>query len=132
MQVKSLGYKTDLIFPAFDGEIIDEAVNDETLVNEKIRQRLASGDLHISGWLAGSQNSQAKDDALVIENRVIKKYSHWIEGLSRTKISSARRPMRAIPQDFSITAAEGNERVIEFSLPPGSLVVYSQGCSPIV
>lgn len=88
-------------------------------VDSEIELRLKNADIHISGLLVGSQKSQATEQALDVEQAVLGDYSEWLEGLDNARLSTARRPMRVIPQDFKLTLMSDNQLEIEFSLPAG-------------
>ncbi len=83
------------------------------------QQRIDDGDLHISGWLAGKQESECLDDALAIEQFEVKKFSHWLVGLNKLKLDSARRPYRCLPKNFIVESEDKTIR-LSFSLAKGS------------
>jgi len=85
-----------------------------------IKQRFNDGDIHISGWLAGSQKSEAIGDALAHELEALENHTLWLKGLDKARLSSARRPMRVIPNGLKMTKLESDHVIIEFSLPSGS------------
>jgi len=89
-------------------------------VDREIEQRLETGDVHVSGVLVGSQKSQALGEALQVEELILKQHKIWVEGLDKARLSTARRPMRVLPQDLTLVNIDKNTVIIEFSLPPGS------------
>jgi tRNA pseudouridine13 synthase len=88
-------------------------------VDQPIEQRLAEGDIHISGWLAGSEGSEAKSQALTYELNVIETHQQWLDGLTAARVKSARRPMRVFAQDLSIEQQSESQLTLQFSLPSG-------------
>lgn len=88
-------------------------------ITDESRLRLEQGELHISGWLPGSGNSQALNQALSIENQVINEHDDWLKALASERVTAARRIMRVIPEGLELTK-DGNELNFKFSLPSGS------------
>lgn len=85
-----------------------------------IYTRVKQGDLYISSWMAGIQDSDTTETACQLEQSAIEKYKHWIDGLVRLKVASGRRPIRLLPQDFRICNYSEGEVIVEFKLPTGS------------
>lgn len=85
----------------------------------QIQRRLNSGDLHVSGWLAGSQLSETKQQAHEIEGDVLAEYASWIAGLDNARVNSARRVLSVIPKDLNFNQNDDSSGIIQFSLPAG-------------
>jgi tRNA pseudouridine13 synthase len=90
-----------------------ETIDDNTLT------RFESGDVSLSGWLAGKGTSEAQAEALVIETAVIQKYSTWLEGLIKENVLASRRLMRVIPKNLEVNNLAENSVMLKFSLPTG-------------
>ncbi|WP_196137873.1 tRNA pseudouridine(13) synthase TruD [Aliikangiella sp. G2MR2-5] len=90
------------------------------VIDDEIRQRLESGDIHTSGWLAGRQPSQASHQAMAIEQEVIDDVESLQKKLAKFRLDSSRRSNRVIPQQLSFEQMDDNQAVLSFKLPGGS------------
>jgi len=91
--------------------VVDEPSDDD-------RERLKNKDLHICGWLAGKQMSEAKYMAQEKEHIVIKDYSGWLSGLEKLNLDSARRAFRCIPKNLKVEQNDAQAK-LTFSLAKG-------------
>jgi len=82
-------------------------------------KRIAKGDLHICGLMAGKKKSQALDDALLLENTVLENFVEWLKGLERLDLETNRRAYRCIPRNFSLEQNDG-VAILKFTLSKGS------------
>jgi tRNA pseudouridine13 synthase len=89
-------------------------------VDSEINNRLNTADVQISGLLVGGQKSQAQALALEIENSVLADYEIWTDGLESARLTTSRRNIRVIPENFKFSLVDEQTSIIEFSLPAGS------------
>ncbi len=89
----------------------------ETLSSQD-KNRFDEGDLHISGWLPGKQNSETKSEASQKEKQPLDDYSDWLTGLTRLNLDSARRAFRCIPKNLKIEQQDDWAK-LSFSLGKG-------------
>ncbi|TQV71590.1 tRNA pseudouridine(13) synthase TruD [Aliikangiella marina] len=88
-------------------------------IDDDVKQRMESGDIHPSGWLAGHQASQVTKQAKAVEGETVAQFEPWINGLKDFRMDSARRAYRVIPGDLTVEQVDQTTAVIEFSLPAG-------------
>ncbi len=88
--------------------------------DERLADRLKSGDLHIAGRLWGKGTSLAVAEALALENQVAAEHELWVDGLHRFGVAAAHRALRVIPKAFSVTAIDHGTWRLSFELPAGS------------
>ena len=82
------------------------------------QSRVKMGDVHISGLLAGRQDSDAQFKAKLIEDEILVQYPEWLSAFYRLNLTTGRRPLRCIPRNLSVEQSE-NQAVIKFSLNKG-------------
>jgi len=90
------------------------------VVEKDIQTRLQTGELHISGWLAGKQDSETTGEAAESETIAIANFQSWRVGLINAKMDSSRRPMRIMPRNLVVKSESDDRAVIEFDLPSGA------------
>jgi len=86
--------------------------------SDEDRQRIKNKDLHICGWLAGKQSSEARFTAFEKENVATADYPSWLTGLEKLNLDSARRPFRCVPKNLTVEQTDGNVQ-FTFSLAKG-------------
>jgi len=85
-----------------------------------IEQRLASGDIHLSGPLVGNAEDLCQSQALAFEKQALSSYSDWIDALGRWLKRSERRALRVVPTNLIMQTLDESTQRIEFALPSGS------------
>jgi len=85
----------------------------------KIEQRLAQGDIHISGPMCGRGCSGVTAAAEQLEDAAIADEIALVEGLDRQGVDVARRPLRCFPKQFE-WQLEDEKCHLSFILPTGS------------
>ena len=88
-------------------------------VTAKIEQRLAQGDIHISGPMCGRGCSGVTAAAEQLEDAAIADEIALVEGLDRQGVDVARRPLRCFPKQFE-WQLEDEKCHLSFILPTGS------------
>ena len=90
-------------------------------VTSAIKARLATGDIHISGWLAGKQKSRASEQALQVEEQIVSRFDDWFGGFAKHRVDSGQRSYRVIPENLSVETegCNSNQVVLSFELPSG-------------
>jgi tRNA pseudouridine13 synthase len=88
--------------------------------DSQLTKRLSSGDIHPSGPLFGHGNSQPTDAALALEQQIIAHYPELVNGLLSADLESARRPLRAKPEELHWQFENEKLLSLEFQLPAGS------------
>jgi tRNA pseudouridine13 synthase len=82
-------------------------------------QRLADGDIHITGPLYGSGGKpQAADAAAVLESGIFAQYQSLTSGLEQQQTRADRRALRAFADQLQWTV-EGDRLSLNFFLPSG-------------
>ena len=70
-------------------------------VDATLLARYQSGDIHLSGPLAGSvSNAEPADDVLCLEQSVLHEHAVLVDYLVNAKVESARRSLRLLPENF--------------------------------
>jgi len=87
--------------------------------DEATRERLQSGDLHLTGPLHGQGDSPARHDCLALEEASLAIRPSLKPGLERVGIKQDRRPLRVIPKHLA-WRREGDDLTLAFTLPAGS------------
>jgi tRNA pseudouridine13 synthase len=89
-------------------------------VDDEIRVRVASGDIHPTGPLCGSGDPLASGVAAGLEQSTLEPYRDWIDGLDAFRMQHARRALRVIPGDLVWSQEADDQCLLDFSLPAGS------------
>ncbi len=83
-------------------------------------QRLAEGDVHLTGPMWGRGELMTQADARAFEAAVVAPWQELCTGLEGLGLNQERRSLRLVPQDLKAEAeAEGQWR-LEFELPAGA------------
>ena len=88
-------------------------------IEPTIQDRLAIGDIHISGALWGKGNNPTQAEALRIEEAVANEYVAIAEGLIKAGLEQDRRNLGVIPQQLAWTFGD-DDLTLNFTLPAGS------------
>lgn len=102
-------FKLDGSNSQFHAEVIDDI----------LRQRLASGDIHPTAALFGKGGNTVSGDALLLEQQVFAEYPQLCEGLLKAGLEQDRRAMRVKPDQLAWHVEEDVLR-LNFVLPAGS------------
>lgn len=87
-------------------------------IDESIQARLASGDIGPSGPLAGESSMQPSGRALALEQEVLSRYAHWVDGLCAARVKGDRR--RLILGVSNLQWHVGDQTLeLSFTLPSG-------------
>ncbi|MET1253788.1 tRNA pseudouridine(13) synthase TruD [Aliikangiella maris] len=93
-------------------------------VDQPTIERLAQGDVSISGWLVGQQASEVTGAALTLEQSALTDFQPVIALIQSSplgqRLQSARRPIRAFARDFKVLASNQQQLTLQFGLPSGS------------
>lgn len=89
-------------------------------VDERISERLGSGDLTPTGPLFG--DGEPLTDGLVraLEDQVAAQYSDWVAGLAAVGLKQERRALRLDIEELELEPISPTEAVFCFTLPAGS------------
>lgn len=87
--------------------------------DEQIVQRIASGQLHITGPLWGSGELIVRDEVAALESAVAAEHAELAAGLTTTRLDHDRRALRVMPGDLSWQLSD-NALTLNFSLPKGA------------
>lgn len=91
------------------------------LVDADIIARVADGDLHPTGPLAGDVGKLLVSGAAEsLERTELEAFSAVINGLRRQRVSASRRPLRVIPQMLKYRWLTSDELELSFHLPAGA------------
>lgn len=88
-------------------------------VDDEIRQRCLSGDIHPGGPLWGRDGVSAIGTAAEIEQQALQHDTDFCRGLERAGLAMQRRPLRLLPRDLGWDVG-GTNLTLEFSLPAGA------------
>jgi tRNA pseudouridine13 synthase len=88
-------------------------------LNEALIQRYMELDLHCAVSLAGSGESRISDDALAIENQVLKDLAESVDILNQQKVKNAYRPNRSIAHELQIEFSESSVLKLKVRLEKG-------------
>ncbi len=84
--------------------------------------RYESGELHLTGPIAGPKTKQAEGTALELEQRMIEEVGLSADDLLRLSdfAPGARRDLVVKPEELTVAADEDGALLLSFALPPGS------------
>lgn len=89
-------------------------------VDDVLRERMKSGDIHPTATLWGTGDSLASGEALAFEQEIVKDYILLARGLEAASLKAARRALRLPIPDLQWHLGEDETLVLEFFLPAGS------------
>lgn len=89
-------------------------------LDEETLRRVADLEIHPSGPLWGLGELATSGEARELENAVAAEYPIFCEGLERSKMEPARRPLRLTVPDLSFEFPDDTSLCLSFSLPAGA------------
>ena len=89
-------------------------------IDEVLKQRLESFDIHPAGALWGKGESAATAESFSIEQRIIEAYPLFAEGLMKAGVEQDRRALRVVPLNLSWEFEAADSLLLSFQLPAGS------------
>lgn len=89
-------------------------------IDEGLRARCASGDIHPTGPLWGQGDPPTAGEAAVIETSVLAQEAALCEALARFDLRQERRALRVIPAGLAWDWPDARSLRLRFSLPRGS------------
>ena len=90
-------------------------------VDEDIRQRVESFDIHPGGILWGRGRVETRAGAAEMEAQLAEQFPLFCEGLKKAGLKAARRALRVRPENMTWTYQPEREQLaLNFDLPPGS------------
>jgi len=89
-------------------------------IDERIRERVASGDVLPTGPLVGGGEPLTTGAADQLEQEVIAGFDHWTTGLADAGLEHERRPLRLDADDLDWQQPSADELLLCFTLPAGS------------
>lgn len=89
-------------------------------VDEEIRQRMQSMDIHPTGPLCGQGAMSVKGECSTLEQPLCDQYKTWVDGLGAARIKAARRSLRLLIHNLEWEFTDDQCLVLEFFLPKGS------------
>jgi len=90
------------------------------MVDEEVKTRVASMDIHPTAALWGRGHSLNHADSLQLEQAVLHDWSDWQHGLEKAGLSQERRPCRLFPKDFTWQFLDQGQLQLSLFLPAGS------------
>ncbi|MEZ5442352.1 MAG: tRNA pseudouridine(13) synthase TruD [Lysobacterales bacterium] len=88
-------------------------------IDADIQQRLASGELHPSGPLAGRSKRELTGPAAELEAAVLTRFEGLDALCERLALDADRRALRAMPTEFSAEPLDASDWMLRFVLPRG-------------
>lgn len=104
------------------GEVLNLQGTSRTFVADDdplLSQRLAEGDIHLTGLLPGIGDWQSQSQVLALEKSICQDFEGWMAGLARHQVTAGRRPLRVLPQNLS-WKWQDNDLKLKFYLPAGA------------
>lgn len=89
-------------------------------IDEPLRQRLRSMQIHPTGPLCGEGKSLSTGQALAYEEDQLQRFRTWIEALRRSRLTAARRALRVVVHELTWQSAANGDWILQFYLPAGS------------
>jgi len=89
-------------------------------VDERIAERLRSGDLMPTGPLFGDGEPLTASQVRALEEEVAGDYPDWVAGLAAVGLKQERRALRLDIEELEFQALSSNDAVLSFTLPAGS------------
>ncbi|RTE87121.1 MULTISPECIES: tRNA pseudouridine(13) synthase TruD [Gammaproteobacteria] len=86
---------------------------------DELTERLAAGDVRITGPLVGRGKELVSSDAKVFEDSVVEQFRDWQDNLIKIGLEASRRPIWLKPEAFEWELSE-NELVLSFTLETGA------------
>ncbi len=104
-------------------------------IDERIRERVASGDAQPTGPLFGAGEPLTTGEVARLEARIAAPFTDWQQGLVAAGLRQERRTLGLIAEDLRLSHPANNQVRLQFSLPAGSyatvllreLALWSEG-----
>ncbi|ELA08245.1 tRNA pseudouridine synthase D TruD [Moraxella macacae 0408225] len=100
-------------------------------IDDKLQERLLSGDIHLTGAMWGFGKLQSFADVAKLEQTVIDSsptYQILAKGLASFGLKQQRRPLRVIPKCMSWQWLDCDVLTLDFVLPTGSFATVLLHC----
>lgn len=89
-------------------------------IDTELLARFESGDIHLSGPLPGSERDAAPtDDVAILEHAVLGQHEELVNYLVLSKVESARRSLRLLPENFQAEEIGNGAWRFSFALVKG-------------
>ncbi|NOZ37584.1 MAG: tRNA pseudouridine(13) synthase TruD, partial [Gammaproteobacteria bacterium] len=105
------------------------------MVDDEIRQRVETFDIHPSGILWGRGRSETRAEAAKMEADLVEQFPLFSEGLEKAGLKAARRALRVRPEKLEWTYRSAQQQLaLSFELPAGAYAtvvlreLVSAGC----
>ncbi len=89
-------------------------------IDDSIRKRLQSADIHPSGPLWGKGDLGSRGEARAVELQALRDRLEWRQGLEDHGLQPQRRALRLLPNAFKWEFSNQNELHLSFTLPSGA------------
>ena len=89
-------------------------------IDERIRERVASGDAQPTGPLFGAGEPLTAGEVAALEGRIAERFPQWCVGLAAAGLKQERRPLALYPEDLQLAWPAANQARLRFTLPAGS------------
>ncbi len=90
-------------------------------LDDEIRQRVETFDIHPSGILWGRGRSETQAEAAKMEADLVEQFPLFCEGLEKAGLKAARRALRVLPEKLEWTyRSEQQQLALSFELPAGA------------
>ncbi|MCG6941671.1 MAG: tRNA pseudouridine(13) synthase TruD [Thiohalocapsa sp.] len=89
-------------------------------IDERIRERVASGDTQPTGPLFGAGEPLTAGEVARLEAQIAAPFAQWQQGLAAAGLKQERRPLALYPEDLRLSRAAEDQVRLQFSLPVGS------------
>jgi tRNA pseudouridine13 synthase len=89
-------------------------------IDERIRERIADGDVLPTGPLVGAGEPLTRAAAAELEQLVLARFVRWVDCLAEAGLKQERRPLRLDAEDLGYDWPAADELVLCFMLPAGS------------
>ncbi|WP_462320627.1 tRNA pseudouridine(13) synthase TruD [Halochromatium sp.] len=89
-------------------------------IDERIAERLRSGDLSPTGPLFGDGEPLTESEVRALEEGVAADYPDWVAGLKAAGLKQERRALRLDIEDLEFERIGSTDAVLGFTLPAGS------------
>ncbi len=89
-------------------------------VDERIRERVASGDAQPTGPLFGAGEPLTAGAVAVLEAGIAERFPRWCAGLADAGLKQERRPLALYPENLRLSRPAEDQVRLELTLPAGS------------
>lgn len=89
-------------------------------IDERIRERVASGDAQPTGPLFGAGDPLTAGEVAVLEAALVERFPQWCAGLVDAGLKQERRPLALYPENLRLSRPADDQVRLELTLPAGS------------